>query len=72
MVTEDDQPVEFSLTPGRVSDSAGLEDFEFALPERAWVFGNKAYSDDELEDVLSETGIHLIPARKHNTTRPLE
>lgn len=55
----------------RGSDTAGLEDFDFDLPEGAWVFGDKAYNDYELEDMLAEAEIHLIPTRKKNSRRPL-
>lgn len=71
MVTQDGHPVEFFLTPGSYSDTAGLEDFGFALPEGAWVLGDKAYNHYEIEDVLAEAGILLLPVRKKNSKRPL-
>ncbi len=71
MVTKDGHPVEFFLTPGNYSDTAGLQHFDFALPEGAWVFGDKAYNHDEIEDVLAEAAILLLPVRKKNAKRPL-
>ncbi len=61
MVTHDGYPVEFFLTPGSYSDTVGLQGFDFALPEGAWVFGDKAYNPYEIEDVLAEAGICLLP-----------
>ena len=63
MVTQAGQPVEFFLT--------GLEHFSFDLPIGSQVFGDKAYNHYVVEDVLEEWGIHLIPIRKSNSTRPL-
>ncbi|MBI1923701.1 hypothetical protein HYR99_05570 [Candidatus Poribacteria bacterium] len=40
-------------------------------PVGSEVFGDKAYNDDEIEDVLAEAEIHLIPIRKKNSHRPL-
>jgi hypothetical protein len=71
MVTQTGEPVEFFLTPGAYSDTAGLELFDFDLPEDAQVFADKAYNDYEIEDVLNDCAIHLIPIRKRNSKRPL-
>jgi len=71
MVTQAGQPVEFFLTGGAYSDTTGLEHFSFDLPVGAQVFADKAYNHYVVEDVLAECGIHLIPIRKSNSTRPL-
>jgi hypothetical protein len=71
MVTRDGHPVEFFVTPGSYSDTAGLADFNFDLPDGAWVFGDKAYNHYEIEDVLADVGIGLFPFRKKNSKRPL-
>lgn len=72
MVTQQGQPVEFFLTPGSYSDVSGLTDFDFDLPEGAWVFADKAYNfylfEDELKDLAQ---IELLPMRKQNSCRPL-
>lgn len=44
LVTKDHQPVEFFLTPGSFSDTRALEQFDFDLPQDAWVFADKAYT----------------------------
>lgn len=71
MVTRDGHPVEFFLTPGGSSDTAGLEDVNFDLPDGAWVVGDKACNHYDIEDVLAEAGICLFPFRKKNSRRPL-
>jgi hypothetical protein len=69
-VTPTAEPVEFFLTPGSCSDVAGLEYFDFDLPEHSQIIGDKAYTDYELEDVLKEADLHLLPMRKCNSKRP--
>jgi hypothetical protein len=71
LVTEHGQPVEFFLTPGSYSDTSALKLYHFDLPTGAWVIGDKAYTDYNVEDMLNEAGIHLLPLRKKNSTRPL-
>jgi hypothetical protein len=60
----------FFLTPGRVGDVEGLDFFDFDLPEQSQIIGDKAYNDYELEDVLLEADLHLLPMRKQNSKRP--
>lgn len=72
LVTAHGQPVEFFLTPGSFSDTAGLTWFDFDLPAEAIVLGDKAYNVYWLEDVLKEAGIFLLPIRKKNSKRPLK
>ena len=71
LTTCDGAPVEFFLTPGATSDTSGLEEFDFDLPEGAWIMGDKAYNYYLIEDILAEVDIHLLPYRKKNSTRPL-
>lgn len=71
MVTTAFEPVEFFLTPGSWSDTGGTKQFLFDLPSGATVFGDKAYNHYLAEDLLKEVGIHLLPFRKQNSTRPL-
>jgi hypothetical protein len=64
------EPVEFFFTPGSVNDADGLKLFNFSLPENSTVYGDKAYSNYEIEDLLRETGkIFLMPVRKKNPKR---
>ena len=70
LVTPHAEPVEFFLTPGAVGDVEGLEFFDFDLPAKSQIIGDKAYNDYELEDVLLEADLHLLPMRKHNSKRP--
>ncbi len=71
MVTKDGVPVEFFLTSGNFSDTKGLEWFDFDLPADSVIYADKAYNYYEIEDVLNDVEIHLIPIRKKNSTRPL-
>jgi hypothetical protein len=52
MVTTDGQPVECFLTPGAYSDVRALKTFAFDVPEGSQMYADKAYNDDEREDVL--------------------
>lgn len=71
LVTARAEPVEFFLTPGSCADIAGLDYFDFDLPDQSKIIGDKAYNDYELEDVLKEAGLQLLPIRKANSRRPL-
>jgi hypothetical protein len=71
LVTAHAEPVEFFFTPGSMSDVAGLDFFDFDLPTGAQIMADKAYTDYELEDVLKEAGLHLLPLRKRNSKRPV-
>lgn len=72
MVTESGKPVEFFLSPGSFADVKGLKHFSFALPENSVVYGDKAYNDYEVEDLLWEVeNIQLLPIRKQNSKRPV-
>jgi hypothetical protein len=51
-------------------DVEGLDFFDFDLPEQSQIIGDKAYNDYELEDVLLEADLHLLPMRKQNSKRP--
>jgi hypothetical protein len=70
MVTEQGQPVEFFLTPGSVSDTSAYRLYDFDLPPRAWITGDKAYTDYDVEDAINESGLRMKPMRKRNSRRP--
>ncbi len=70
MVTQSGQPVELFFTPGSVGDVEGLQVFSFDLPPGSTVYGDKAYNDYDIEDLLEEAcQIHLRPLRKKNSKR---
>jgi hypothetical protein len=75
LVTKDHQPrpggTRFFLTPGSYSDTSAREQFDFDLPEGAWVFADKAYTFYLVEDLLAEAELQLIPDRKKNSKGPL-
>ena len=65
------QPVEVFFKPGSRNDTGQVRNFEFDLPEGATVYGDKAYNEYFIEDVLDKAcDIDLSPIRKKNTTRP--
>jgi hypothetical protein len=70
MVTESGQPVEFFLTPGSISDTTAYRDYSFDLADGAWVTGDKAYTDYDVEDALTLGGLVVQPLRKANSKRP--
>lgn len=71
LITASGQPVEFFLTPGRVSDTRALKMYEFDVADEAWITADKMYTDYEVEDCLATAGCHLSPLRKHNSKRPV-
>jgi hypothetical protein len=72
MITKDGQPVEYFVTHGALSDVEGLKYFAFDLPEGSIVYGDKAYNDYKIEDLLHEAEhITLLPLRKKNSKRAL-
>jgi DDE family transposase len=72
MITQDGQPIALFLTPGSLGEVEALKSFSFALPAQAIVYGDKAYNDYEIEDLLREVDqIVLQPIRKKNSKRAL-
>lgn len=71
-VTKNGQPVEFFLTPAATNDTDSLKLYLFDLPEGSTIYGDKAYNDYSIEDILKEAAnITLLPYRKSNSLRPL-
>jgi hypothetical protein len=70
MATETGQPVEFFLTPGSISDTSAYRSYSFDLPQGAWITGDKAYLDYDVEDALTLGGLVVQPMRKTNSKRP--
>lgn len=69
IVTAEGVPVEFIFTPGSVSDVSALRDFQFNIPEGSIIYGDKAYTDYQFEDLLQDCHIKLIADRKKNARR---
>ena len=70
LVTVDGRPVEFILTPGSSADVSAFKEFPLDLSEGSTIYGDKAYTDYDEEDMLIETaGIKLKPQRKENAKR---
>ena len=73
ITTIDGQPVEVLLTPGNVNDNKTLHLFNFDLPEGSTIYGDKAYTNYEVEDLLLECDkIELQPIRKKNHKRQFD
>src|SRR5256885_12756011 len=72
MVTKDGQPVACFLTPGSFGDVDALKSYAYELPDGAIIYGDKAYNDYEIEDLMKEVQhMHLLPIRKKNSKRAL-
>ncbi len=69
MVTEQGQPAEFFLSPGRYSDASAYRLYEFDLPQQVWITADKAYTDYDIEDAINETGMRMSPLLKNNSKR---
>ena len=70
MVTSDGKPVEVFLAPGCTADVDALKVYSFDLPAGSIIYGDKAFNDYEIEDLLKEVcGINLSPIRKKNSKR---
>jgi hypothetical protein len=53
MVTSEGQPVVFLLSPGSLSDTTALKRYAFEISNGATITGDKAYNDDQYEDLLA-------------------
>ncbi len=63
-------PVEFCFVPGCEHDSKVLEKMPFGLPPESNVYGESAYTNYEMEDLMKETAlISLQIQRKANSKR---
>lgn len=72
LITGQGHPVEIVLTPASVSDIAGFKALPLDLPEDAKIHADRAYTDYQEEDLLSDCGhIILQSQRKKNSKRPL-
>jgi hypothetical protein len=65
--TTDGLPVAFTLLPGGWHDLTPIHELTVALPEGAWVYGDKAYNSAPDEAVIRATGGGvLVPLHKDN------
>lgn len=71
VITRAGEPVEFALAAGSEADVTIFKDLELDLPEGSIICADKAYSDYDYEDLLSEVGLHLKAQRKKNSKRPM-
>ncbi len=65
-MTASRHPVEFFVTPTSTGDVEGLQWFDFDLPPG---YGDKAYNNYEIEDIVTSVGVELKPVRKKNSKR---
>jgi hypothetical protein len=69
-VTSDGIPVEYTFTAGSVHDIDGMKQLPLNLPPVSELTGDSAYTDCLLEDMMQDSGIRLIAARKANSKCP--
>ena len=70
ITTADGKPVEFIITPASIADITAFRLMEIDLPQGAFIYGDKAYTQYSFEDSLQEfEEIKLIADRKTNATR---
>ncbi len=70
LTTKSGIPVEFCFVPGCEHDSKALEQMPFNLPPESNIYGDSAYTNYEIEDLMRETElISLHIQRKANSKR---
>ena len=70
LATSDGIPVELSFLPGEANDVRGLDVLCMDLPSDSYVYGDGAYTDYDIEDIMKETdNVNLDPFRKKNSLR---
>jgi hypothetical protein len=70
VVTSDGIPVEYTFTAGSVHDIDGMKQLPLNLPPGSELMGDSAYTDYLLEDMMQDSGIRLLAARKANSKCP--
>lgn len=64
-------PVEFLITAGSVHDNTALQIMDIDLPENSHLYGDKAYLNDQVKELLLEfEQIKLKAATKKNSIEP--
>ncbi len=70
LTTASGLPVEFIITPASHADITAFKTMHIDLREGSKIYGDKAYTDYQLEEELSDiAGIHFLPERKVNSKR---
>jgi hypothetical protein len=64
--TADGRPASFTLLPASFHDLPPWYDLTFDLPEKATLYGDKAYNCAAIEQDLAQDGLRLVPIRKKN------
>lgn len=72
LVTAKGIPVEYTFTAASKHDLEGLKQMPLDFAKPSTVFADSAYTDYELEKMLSDDGINLLAARKKNSKRQHE
>ena len=70
LVNKSGNLIEFYHDPGSYNDVKVMQSFWFDLPSNSLVYGDNAYNDYQLEDLLKESAkFKLNPLRKKNSKR---
>ena len=70
VVTADGLPVNYFIVAGSVHDGKALQAMHLDLPLQSSLYGDSAYTNYEIEDLLLECEqISLLPQRKSNSKR---
>lgn len=69
VTTDNGIPVEFTFTAGSKADIRGLEQLPLSLAKGSKLYGDAAYTNYHIEDMLKEEGIHLATQRRSNSKR---
>jgi hypothetical protein len=70
IVTTHGIPVEFTFTTGNKHDLDGLKQLPVNLPSGSEILADSAYTDYQLEEMLSDNGIRLLAHRKSSSKHP--
>ena len=69
LTTSSGIPVEFCFAPGSQADIKGLHQLPLNLEQGSVLYADAAYTDYQIEDMLSQEGIQLRSDRKANSHR---
>jgi hypothetical protein len=72
IVTANGIPVEYNFTAASAHDLEGLKQMPLDFAHNTTIFGDSAYTDYLLEQMLHDDGIELLAARKKNAKRKHE
>jgi hypothetical protein len=69
-VTADGIPVEYTFTTGSTHDLDGIRQMPLNLPAGSEILADNDCTDCEMEGMLADNDIRLLPARKANSKKP--